>query len=178
MNLPNLISSLRIIMVPLFICFYMQGNIRAALAVLMLSAVSDVLDGMIARRFNMVSDLGKILDPVADKLSQAAMMFCLAGSYPQIWLLLGIHIFKELVLSAMGFFVVKSTGRVNSARWYGKACTAFIYSLMLLLLVYPRLPKELVNWLLLCCGVWMIVCLLLYFTEYLRMLHKQAGTDY
>ena len=163
---------------PVFIFCYLRVGIGAALAVLLLSALSDVLDGFIARRFNMVTDLGKILDPVADKLIQAAMMLCLAMKFPRLWILLAIHVFRELMLSAMGFFVMKATGEVSSSKWYGKLCTVFIYALMLSLLVYPGLPESLVNILLLCCGGWMIVCMLLYFAEYLRMLHKQQGTDY
>ena len=178
MNLPNLISAGRILLVPVFVFCYLRVSTEASLAVLLLSALSDVLDGFIARRFNMVTDLGKILDPVADKLIQAAMMLCLSLRFPQLWLLLGIHVFRELTLLAMGFIAVKSTGEVSSARWYGKLCTALIYTFMLTLLIYPNLSKGLINGMLFCCGGWMIVCMLLYFAQYLRLLHKQTGTDY
>ncbi|MBQ7896252.1 MAG: CDP-alcohol phosphatidyltransferase family protein [Oscillospiraceae bacterium] len=168
MNIPNIISGTRILLVPMFVFCYMQGRLAASLAVLILCALSDVLDGMIARRFNMVTDLGKILDPVADKLIQAAMMLCLSFSFPQIRILLFLHIFRELTLSAMGLYVIRKTGKVCSAKWYGKFCTAFLYAAMLLMLLKPDLPLAFVNALVLCSSVLMVFCLVMYLLEYLH----------
>ena len=92
MSIPNIISLLRICLVPVFTALYLQGRVMQAMAVLLLCAASDVLDGAIARRFNMVTELGKVLDPVADKLIQAAMMLCAASVTPSVWLLLGMHV--------------------------------------------------------------------------------------
>lgn len=170
MNIPNTISCIRILLVPLFVHFYIKGDIRAAAAVLMGCALSDVLDGMIARRFNMVTDLGKILDPVADKLIQAAMMLCLALRLPQLWLLLGLHVVREVLLAAMGFYVMRVTGLVCSARWYGKLCTAIIYGSMLTLLAVPELPESFVTTLVFICAGLIVMCLFLYFSAYLRVL--------
>lgn len=170
MNLPNLISSLRIILVPLFVLSYIDGRIYTAVTLLLLCALSDMLDGMLARKLNMVTDLGKILDPVADKLIQAAMMLCIALELPQMWLLLILHVFRELVLSAMGLLVIKRTGQVCSAKWYGKLCTAFIYTEMPLMLLVQSMPNWLADGLLLCSAGLMLLCLLLYLMEYLQLL--------
>ena len=82
MNIPNALSILRILLTPLFAALYLRGQTGAAVAVLLLCALTDVLDGYIARRFDMVTELGKALDPVADKLIQAAMMLCAAARTP------------------------------------------------------------------------------------------------
>lgn len=176
MNIPNIISCIRIMLVPLFVHFYISGSIGAAAAVLITCALSDVLDGMIARRFNMVTDLGKILDPVADKLIQAAMMLCLALKIPQLWILLGLHVARELILAAMGFYVMRSTGLVCGAKWYGKLCTALIYVSMLLLLAVPGLPEKLVTMLVFICSALIVMCLFMYFSAYLRMLRQRRIT--
>ena len=176
MNVPNMISGLRIVLSPLFVYYYMAGSLKKAAAVLVICAVSDMLDGMIARRFNMITRLGKILDPVADKLIQAAMMFCISLRLPQIWILLGLHVFRELLLSAVGLYVIHCTGQVCSAKWYGKLCTAVIYVSMLLLLVLPDMQPELTMLLLFLCSALVLMCLILYLADYLRILRKRSVT--
>ena len=81
-SIPNLLSYFRLLLIPLFIQLYMNENFTEALITLAASGLSDVIDGRVARKYNMVTDLGKVLDPVADKLTQCAMMFCVAMRYP------------------------------------------------------------------------------------------------
>ena len=169
MNLPNLISCTRILMVPLFVFSYVDGKVLLSMCILLLCGLSDVLDGMIARRMNMVTELGKILDPVADKLIQGAMMLCLAYVYPVLWMLVGFLVFKELVLGTLGIYVMKNKGLVCSSRWYGKLCTVFIYGAMLLLLLFPKAGAA-VNILTICCGGLMLLSMLLYLQGFVRLL--------
>ena len=75
-SIPNLLSYFRLLLIPVFIVLYVHEEFTAALITLAVSGLSDILDGRIARRYNMVTDLGKVLDPVADKLTQCAMMLC------------------------------------------------------------------------------------------------------
>ena len=172
MNIPNLISAGRIFLVPVFVSYYLDGKVTAAMGVILLAAASDVLDGAIARRFNMVTKLGKILDPAADKLMQAAMMLCAALTAPEVWLLLGLHVLRETVLSLTGLHVMLVTGQVHSAKWYGKLCTALIYAAMISLLAFPRLPGHVVSLLVLFCAVPVSACLVLYLGNYLRILRE------
>ena len=169
MNLPNLISCTRILMVPLFVFFYVDGKVFLSMCVLLLCGLSDVLDGMIARRMNMVTELGKILDPVADKLIQGAMMLCLAYVYPVLWGLLAFLVLKELILGAVGIYVMKHKGLVCSSRWYGKLCTVFIYGAMLLLLLFPK-AGAMVNVLTVGCGGLMLLSMLMYLQGFVRLL--------
>lgn len=172
MNIPNLISAARILLVPLFVSYYLDGKVTAAMGVVLLAAASDVLDGAIARRFNMVTKLGKILDPVADKLMQAAMMLCAALETPAVWLLLGLHVLREAVLSLTGLHVILVTGQVHSAKWYGKLCTALIYASMGALLLFPQMPEHTASVLVLCCIVPVSACLVMYLGNFLRILRE------
>ena len=172
MNIPNLISAGRIFLVPVFVSYYLDGKVTAAMGVILLAAASDVLDGAIARRFNMVTKLGKILDPVADKLMQAAMMLCAALETPAVWLLLGLHVLREAVLSLTGLHVILVTGQVHSAKWYGKLCTALIYGCVGALLLFPRMPGHTSSVLVLCCIVPVSACLVMYLGNFLRILRE------
>ena len=120
----------------------------------------------------MVTRLGKILDPVADKLMQAAMMLCAALETPAVWLLLGLHVLREAVLSLTGLHVILVTGQVHSAKWYGKLCTALIYACMGALLLFPRMPEHTASVLVLCCIVPVSACLVMYLGNFLRILRE------
>ena len=172
MNIPNAISLFRIALVPLFTALYLKGHCAAAMAVLLLSGLSDILDGAIARRMNMVTDLGKVLDPVADKLIQTAMMLCALKVSAAVWWLLAAHLIRESVLSLLGLHVIRVSGRVNSARWYGKACTALIYTVMIAVLAFPSLPQKIVQGMVLFCAAAVGACLLLYAGGYMSCLKR------
>lgn len=172
MNIPNAISLFRIALVPVFMAAYSAGELYWTLAVLLLCGASDILDGAIARRFNMVTQLGKVLDPVADKLIQAAMMLCAAGKLPQMWLLLTLHVLRELSLAALGLYVKRRTAQVHSARWYGKMCTAFIYVLMLSLLLFPAMPRLLADIGIAFCAALMAFCMVMYTLDFIAILRE------
>ena len=140
-SIPNILSYFRLLLIPLFIVLYVQEDFTEALITLAASGLSDILDGRIARKYDMVTDLGKVLDPVADKLTQCAMMLCVAMRYPAMWWLLGLHVVKETVMLIMGWYVLKRTDTVNSAIWAGKLCTGVIYAVMMLHVILPHLPQ-------------------------------------
>lgn len=164
-TLPNLLSFFRLCLVPELILQYTRpGGSRRVLILLAVSALTDVLDGRIARRFGMVSDLGKALDPLADKLTQAAMLFCLARRFPLMLLPLTLLAVKEICCAAASLTAIGRTGRVESADWHGKFSTALLYALFALHLAVPGISGTLSGTLiLLCTGV-----MLLSFVLYLR----------
>lgn len=113
------------------ICFILrqknQWIIDVATLVVMLSGITDFLDGQIARRCNMITDLGKIIDPAADKLMQLAMLVTLAINIPYMCILAVYLIVKEVVMALMGLVVMKRANRrLDGAKWYGKVCTAVL----------------------------------------------------
>lgn len=164
-TLPNLLSFFRLCLVPELILQYTRpGGSRRVLILLAVSALTDVLDGRIARRFGMVSDLGKALDPLADKLTQAAMLFCLARRFPLMLLPLTLLAVKETCCAAASLTAIGRTGRVESADWHGKLSTALLYALFALHHAVPGISGTLSGTLiLLCTGV-----MLLSFALYLR----------
>jgi len=175
MNLPNLISFCRILLAPFFAVLYLRGNVPGAVAVLLVCAASDVLDGAIARRFGLVTRLGKALDPVADKIIQAAMMLCAAREAPSVLLLLSLHVLRELSLAAMGLYVLRITGQVYGARWYGKLCTAVLYAFVISLLAFPGLPPAFETLGVALCSALILLCLALYTLNYVRILRADPG---
>ena len=175
MSIPNMISIGRIFLVPVFALLYTQGKVMAAMGVLLLSAASDVLDGAIARHFHMETELGRALDPVADKLIQAAMMLCALWRTPSVWLLLGLHILRELCLGIMRLHVLRITGHVYSAKWYGKLCTACVYAVMIAALAFPQIPGRVIDLGVIVCGVLMALCLLGYMLNFQKILLQHGG---
>ena len=137
-TIPNVISMFRILLIPFFIWSYVGlRNNLLTLILLAVSGISDVVDGFIARRFHMVSDLGKALDPIADKLTQLAMLFCLVFRYWYMLIPLILLLIKELIAGTTGLAVIKATNHVRSAEWHGKAATAALYTLMILHILWP-----------------------------------------
>ena len=146
---------------------------RSLIRSMLLCALTDVLDGYIARRFDMVTELGKALDPVADKLIQAAMMLCAAARTPLVWLLLAAHILRETLMAAAGLYMLRVLGQVYGAQWYGKVCTALIYAVMIALLLFPDMPEPLAAGGVFTCVFMVLMCLVMYLADYARVLRGE-----
>ncbi len=144
LTIPNLLSFIRILLIPLFVWYYLQRDDGTATAiVLAASGLTDALDGFIARRFNMISNFGKALDPLADKLTQFAMLCCLLVRFPRfIWLIVVLCV-KEVFLACTQLLLIKRTDEVQGSAWHGKVTTILLYAVMLLHLLWPDLPEQL-----------------------------------
>ena len=149
LTVPNLLSFFRLLLVPAFIVSYMQLGSADTVAIwpiviLALSGITDLFDGMIARKFNQVSDLGKMLDPLADKLTQISVLVCLTIRHVEswaIWVLLVLFLIRECSILIGGLVMLKGKRReVPQAKWFGKLSTFEFYTAMLLLLVFPNMP--------------------------------------
>lgn len=178
LTIPNMLSIFRLGLVPVIVWLYCgKGNYPLTAWTLLLSGATDVVDGFIARRFDMVSDLGKVLDPVADKLTQAAAMACLLSRFEAIWWLLGVLVGKELVMAAMGIFVIKRTGEVHAAQWHGKLAACLLYAVILLHVVWYDIPPA-VSDVLAGMGIGAILLsLTLYTAANIRRVHGAAGKN-
>lgn len=143
LSIPNILSMIRILLIPVFAWSYLTaGDDRDylfAAIVVVVSGVTDFLDGTIARKFGMITELGKFLDPLADKMTQGTLFLCLAIRYPHIWLLLILWAIKDGFMAIMGLILLrKKRTKLDGAKWYGKVCTAIIYLGVLLLLFFPN----------------------------------------
>ena len=177
-TIPNLLSFLRLCMIPLIIWLYCsQNNYALTAVVLVLSGVTDTIDGFIARRFNMVTDLGKALDPIADKLTQASVMFCLLTRFQMMLVPLLLLIFKEVCNGIMSLFVIKKTGKVCGADWHGKVCTWLLYAMMFLHIVWIYISRRRSPALISICVIMMTVSFALYMVRNYKMLTKEVTNN-
>lgn len=126
-TVPNLLSVIRILVIVPFAIFFLQGDILWAVLMLAISGLSDCFDGMIARKFNQVTELGKMLDPLADKLTQGTVAVCLAVEYPILIPVLSIFVAKELLMLVAACVLLKRKKRPSAAKWYGKVGTILFY---------------------------------------------------
>ena len=141
-TIPNILSFLRILLIPLMMWLYLgKGDILGAVIVLLVSSLTDVVDGFVARKFNMISDLGKLLDPVADKLTQGCLLIALAITHPKLGLLIALFVLKEAVMLTFGILCFRRTDTVNSSHWYGKACTVILEGSAIAILAFPNMPE-------------------------------------
>lgn len=167
-TIPNILSIFRILLLPLFVYLYLHAEttwefLRAAI-VLAVSALTDLADGKIARRFNMISKLGKILDPIADKLTHITIAFCLCWQIPQMIYVFVLLLVKEL---SMMFMALYGTFRKNkkiwdSAQWYGKVCTTIVFVIFIVLALFPQIPIPVINTLLFICSFSLLGSLVMY----------------
>jgi cardiolipin synthase len=179
LTIPNMLSFLRILLIPIMVaCYTYYHNHVATVIVIALSAITDVLDGKIARKFNMISDFGKFIDPVADKLTQLFMIICLVVKYPKMGGLILLMVLKESFLFLISYITFKKTGIVNGSKWYGKITTFMLYAIMLALFLFPNIPLRIVDPLISLCYLFIFGSLLMYtrlFTTTLIKHHKSAN---
>lgn len=166
-TIPNLLSVVRLLLIPVIVWLYcVKQKNTAAVGVILLSGITDVADGIIARKFHMVSDFGKILDPIADKLTQGAVILCLTLQHPLMWALIVLFVIKEI---GMGLATIKKTDSVNGAKWYGKVNTVVLYGVMILLIFFGGMPEGLANALILLCAGMLLMTFVLYANFYRKL---------
>lgn len=173
-SIPNIMGYFRILLIPVYVLLYYHAeSVREyyiAAVLVGISGITDMLDGKVARHFNMITELGKALDPVADKLTLGAMILCLAFRYENMRWLVGLFVLKEGFMGIMGLLLAHYRGKkLDGAKWYGKVCTAFSYVVMFVLFFFLRLPLSLVNGLIVFCGVLMAVTWVLYVPVFVKM---------
>lgn len=169
---PNLLGYLRILLVPVYLLIYYRAqsptDYYLAAVVMLFSFFTDLIDGKIARKYNMITEFGKILDPVADKITQGALAVSFTLRYPAVSVLLLVFVIKELIMGVLGLYMMGRGYRMNGASMHGKICTVLLDGFMLLLLVFPRIPYLAVNILTAVCVGDMLVS----FGLYLKMYYK------
>jgi len=138
--IPNVLSAVRIALVPLFIylffAYYEKQVYLPPLIVFLIAGVTDVVDGYLARRNNWVTNLGKLLDPLADKLMQCSVLVCFAIENPALWWLAGMFVMKELFMICGAVIVLKKIKVTVRSHWYGKFTTAAFYAIALLVFIF------------------------------------------
>jgi cardiolipin synthase len=172
-TIPNILCYIRFALVPVFIVMYIRAQepkqyLQAA-AVVFASGLTDFFDGFIARQYNMVTELGKLIDPLADKLTQASLIFVLVLKIKWMFLLLILFIVMQLFMLIAGIVMLKKGKKLNGAKWFGKVSTTVFYGTMLFLVALPTLNTTVTNILMLICGAFLLLSFVLYIKEYVMM---------
>lgn len=138
-NIPNTLSLLRIVLVPVFAVLYLLGFERESLAVLLVSGITDCLDGTIARRLGQITECGKLLDPLADKLTQVTVAICLTFRHRFLIPLAFICLAKEVCQFIGGLILLRKQSIVHGSLWFGKVSTVIFYVSMLSIVLLDHL---------------------------------------
>ncbi len=141
LTIPNILSFFRLCLIPVIVWLYIgKEDYLWALLVLTLSGITDVVDGIIARKCNMVSDFGKAFDPIADKLTQMATLCCLVSRFKYMLIPLIMLVVKEVCTGITALISIKRTDTVEGAVWHGKLTTVFLYLMMATHIVWYNIP--------------------------------------
>lgn len=169
-TIPNLLSLFRLVLIPVYVHLYLSAveprEYLVAGSVLALSCLTDLADGKIARHFNMISTVGKILDPVADKLTQFTLVLCLSLKYPVLNPVLALFVVKELFQLAAGVFHLCKGKMLPGALMAGKVCTTVLFTSLTALVLFPTMDPTLVNLIALTDGVFLLISFLSYIRAY------------
>lgn len=175
-TVPNVLSLLRIAILPVFIILYIRSCVidsaalmYTAFGLLVLSGLTDCFDGWIARRFHQESEIGKLLDPVADKLTQVAVLIALATQYREFLPLLVICTVKEMLQGLGGLIVLGKGIEMRSSKWYGKMSTVVFYVSVAAIVLWKDMPHWLVLALISLVGVLMLFAFLRYLQLFLTI---------
>lgn len=172
-TIPNILSFFRLLLIPVIVWLYVvRENPLWTAVVLTVSGITDIADGIIARRYHMVSDFGKALDPVADKLTQIAMLFCLVARFRWMLLPLCVLVVKEITAGIMGLLVIRKTGKVEGAVWHGKATTVSVYSMMAIHLLWYHIPPVMSGILIFGCTALALLSAVLYAVKNINILRN------
>lgn len=149
LTIPNLLSLFRLVLIPVYVLIYLNAKepwqYLTAAAILAVSCLTDMVDGKIARRFGMISTVGKVLDPVADKATQFTLTLCLSMRYPVLWPVLGLFVIKESFQLAAGIAALRNGKMLAGALLPGKICTTVLFVSLILLVLFPSLPHTAVT---------------------------------
>lgn len=141
LTIPNLLSLFRLVLIPVYVVIYLNAtelwHYYLSAGILAVSCLTDMIDGQVARRFNMITNLGKILDPVADKATQFALILCLASRYWMMYLLIVLFVVKEGFQLIVGGLNLRKGKMLEGALFSGKACTTVMFISMILMVMLP-----------------------------------------
>ncbi|MBQ3562332.1 MAG: CDP-alcohol phosphatidyltransferase family protein [Clostridia bacterium] len=169
-------SIFRILLIPIIWYLYVvKEDYAFTAALVVLSGATDVVDGFIARKFNMISELGKFIDPIADKLTQAALIYCLISRFRNMLFVFILMAVKE-TLNAVSFLILKKkTGKMLSASWHGKLATVLLYAMLFLHIVWFGIPSAVSNIFIMVTAAAMVLSLVLYLVRNIKIVKKTTA---
>ena len=185
-TIPNLMGYFRILLVPIFLWLFVKSEHTAGynvyywlmLVTIGVSGLTDFFDGRVARKFNQVTDWGKMLDPIADKITIGAIIVALAIKYPIVLAMVALYIVKEGYMSIVGMILLKKGQKIEGAMWYGKVCTFATYVIIIVLLVVKEMPQIWVDILVYVNMAIMLFTFIMYIPYHIKKLKEaKASSD-
>lgn len=172
LTIPNMLSLFRLALIPLYVSIYLNAEDAAdyylASAILAVSCLTDLIDGQIARHFNMISTVGKVLDPLADKITQFTLVVCLAVRHSVLWIIVCLIFVKEIFQLIAGIVAFRRGRMLKGAQITGKVCTTVLFISLILMVMLPELKPTVVNWIALIDGIFLLIAFADYVTVYIR----------
>ena len=180
-TIPNLLSLLRLLIIPLYVAIYLHAedalDYAFAAVILIISCLTDLIDGKIARRFNMITPLGKVLDPLADKATQFALFICLTAKYKVLRYVLGLFVLKESFQLIAGAFRLRKKVMLKGALISGKICTTVLFTSLIAMVMLPGLDAHIVNTIALIDAIFLLIALTDYVATYFSQNNKFEGLE-
>lgn len=182
-SIPNLLSLFRLCLIPVYAYIYLNATedyqYLIAGTIMAVSCITDMVDGKIARHFNMITTVGKILDPLADKITQFTLTLCLSLKYPVLMPVLGLFLVKEIFQLVAGIIFLRRGRMLPGALMAGKVCTTVLFISLIALVLFPNLDSVVVNWIALIdalfLGISFISYILAYFGKHQKV--QDLGTE-
>ncbi len=170
LTIPNMLSFFRLALIPLYMTIYINAtesiHYYIAAGILAVSCLTDLIDGKIARHFNMISTVGKILDPVADKATQFALIVCLAIRFPFLWYFVGFFVVKEGFQLIAGGLSLRKGKMLNGALLTGKICTTVLFLSLIIVVMIPNPQEKFIKIVAIIDSVFMLISLADYIMAY------------
>lgn len=180
-TIPNLLSLFRLLLIPVYIVIYLNAedttDYYLAAGILTVSCLTDLIDGKIARHFNMITSLGKLLDPVADKATQFALILCLTMKYRALRYIMALFILKESFQLVAGGLRLRKKKMLKGALISGKVCTTVLFISLILMVMLPELNERIVNIIAIIDLAFMLAAFLEYIAAYFFMDDKFQNLD-
>lgn len=180
-TIPNILSLFRLLLIPVYAGLYLNATEKyqyiLAGTILTISCLTDMIDGKIARKYNMITALGKILDPLADKLTQFALTICLSMKYPVLYPVLSLFVIKELFQLVLGIVFLRRGKMLPGALMAGKVCTTVLFVSLILLVFIPDMSHGAVTSIAAVDTVFLMISFVSYALAYLGANAKVQDMD-
>lgn len=169
-TIPNLLSLFRLVLIPVYLYIYLNAtkpeDYWLAGGILAVSCLTDMVDGKIARMFNMISSVGKVLDPMADKATQLALIICLSVHHKAVRVMLALFLVKEFFQLFAMLASLKHGKALDGALMSGKVCTAVLFTSLIVMVLMPGMSEAVTNLITGVCCIFLMVAFIEYFRAY------------
>ncbi len=170
LTIPNLLSLFRLVLIPVYVLIYLSAkdatDYYLAAGILAVSCLTDMIDGQIARHFNMISSIGKILDPLADKATQFTLIICLTIKYNVLWYLVALFVIKESFQLIAGGINLRKGKMLKGALISGKICTTILFLSLIIMVMLPDLSENFITGIVIVNAIFMMIAFVNYVIAY------------